>query len=123
MAMSTSVLQAIVVASVSLALGALVLALARRQRLSFRYAIGWLLFAVLGAVSSLLLPAVQPISDSLGVTPGVVVSSFAVVALLAICIQLSISISGLQEQVQTLAEEVALSDTNSSGERDLIEEQ
>lgn len=106
--MSTNGLQSIVVAASSLLIGGLILVLARRQRLSFRYAVGWLLFLGLGAVSSLLLPAVQPIASGLGVTPGVVVSSFAVIALLAICIQLSISISGLQEQVRTLAEEVAL---------------
>ena len=109
--MSASVLQSIVVATVSLAMGALVLLLARRQRLSFRYAVGWLLFLGLGAISSLLLPAVQPIASALSVTPGVVLSSFAVVALLSICIQLSISISGLQEQVRTLAEEIALDQT------------
>lgn len=120
--MSAHTLQAIVVATTSLAIGGLVLLLARRQRLSFRYAVGWLLFVCLGAISSLLLPAVQPIASALGVTPGVVVSSFAVIALLAICIQLSISISGLQEHVRTLAEELALHHTDSPVESQLGEE-
>lgn len=106
--MSNYTLQIITIAIVSAWIGLLVLVMARRQRLSFRYAIGWLLFLGLGAVSALLLPAVQPIARELGVTPGVVVSSLAVIALLAICIQLSVSISGLQEQVRTLAEESAL---------------
>ena len=109
--MSASVLQSTVIATVSLVMGAVVLLLARRQKLSFRYAVGWLLFVGLGVISSLLLPAVQPIASALSVTPGVVVSSFAVVALLSICIQLSISISGLHEQVRTLAEEIALDQT------------
>lgn len=120
--MSTSGLQSIVIAASSLVMGGLVLALARRQRLSFRYAAGWLLLLGLGAVSSLLLPAVQPIASALGVTPGVVVSSFAVLALLAICIQLSISISGLQEHVRTLAEELALEQTEAPMEPHLGEE-
>ena len=106
--MSNYTLQIITIAFVSASIGFLVLTMARRQRLSFRYAIGWLIFLGLGAVSALLLPAVQPIARELGVTPGVVVSSLAVIALLAICIQLSVSISGLQEQVRTLAEEAAL---------------
>lgn len=106
--MSKYALQATVIAMASLLIAAGVLVLARRQRLSFRYTIGWLLFLGLGAVSALLLPVVQPVARELGVTPGVVVSSFAVMALLAICIQLSVSISGLQEQVRSLAEESAL---------------
>lgn len=119
--MSTSSLQSVVIAIASLVLAGLVLVLARRQRLSFRYAVGWLLFLGLGAISSLLLPAVQPIAGALGVTPGVIVSSFAVIALLAICIQLSISISGLQEQVRTLAEELALEQTEAPSESQLGE--
>ena len=106
--MSKYALQAITVATASIMIAAMVLVLARRQRLSFRYTIGWLLFLGLGAVSALVLPAAQPIAGALGVTPGVVVSSLAVVALLAICIQLSVSISGLQEQVRSLSEESAL---------------
>ena len=106
--MSNYTLQIITIAIVSASIALLVLVMARRQRLSFRYTIGWLLFLGLGAVSALLLPAVQPIARELGVTPGVVVSSLAVIALLAICIQLSVSISGLQEQVRSLAEESAL---------------
>ena len=120
--MSTYTLQSIVIATASLLMGGFVLLLARRQRLSFRYAVGWLLFLGLGAVSSLLLPAVQPISSALGVTPGVVVSSFAVIALLVICIQLSISISGLQEHVRTLAEELALQQTEALVEPQLGEQ-
>jgi hypothetical protein len=106
--MSKYTLQAIVIAMVSVLIAIGVLVLARSQKLSFRYTIGWMLFLGLGAVSALLLPAVQPVARQLGVTPGVVVSSFAVIALLAICIQLSVSISGLQEQVRSLAEESAL---------------
>jgi hypothetical protein len=106
--MSKYALQAIVIALASVLIAGGVLVLARRQRLSFRYAIGWMLFLGLGVVSALLLPIVQPAARQLGVTPGVIVSSLAVIALLAICIQLSVSISGLQEQVRSLAEESAL---------------
>jgi hypothetical protein len=106
--MSTYVRQSLVLALASLGFASAVLILARKQRLSFRYAVGWLMFLMLGLLSGLLLPVVQPIARWLAVTPGVVVSSFAVIALLSICIQLSISISGLQGQVQTLADEAAL---------------
>ena len=106
--MSTYALKTIAIALVCSVLAAFVLVLARHQRLTFRYTIGWLLFLSFGAIAGLVLPVVQPIARGLGVTPGVVVSSIAVIALLAICIQLSISISGLQEQVRSLSEESAL---------------
>ncbi len=82
--------------------------LARRQMLSFRYAAGWLVLLLLTALSGILIPLARPISESLSTTPGVLVSGLAIVILVMICVQLSVSISGLQKQVQKLAEEIAL---------------
>lgn len=106
--MSNSLRQTLVIAALSVTTGAAVLALARRQRLSFRYTLGWLSLAGVGVAASLLIPAVEPAASAIGVTPGVIVSAIAVVSLVGICIQLSISISGLQEQVRVLAEELAI---------------
>lgn len=119
--MSAQLLQSLVVATACLVMAVVVLFLARSQKLSFRYAVGWLLFLGFGAVSGAVLPVAEPIAGRLSVTPGVIVSSVAVLALLAICIQLSISISGLQEQVRNLAEEVALLRTESPSD-DTVDE-
>jgi len=82
--------------------------LARRQLLSFRYALGWLGFLLGASVLSLFSPLVEPIANFVGVSPAVVVAGSSAAALLVICLQLSIIISGLQDQVRRLSEEVAL---------------
>lgn len=107
--MSKPLLQGMVIALLNVIFASVVYLLARRQALTFRYAVGWLALFGLGALSGLLVPLSAPLAELLGVTPGVVVSAVGVLALLAICVQLSISISGLQEQVRVLAEELALS--------------
>jgi cell division protein FtsX len=43
----------------------------------------------------------------LAITPAALLAVSFMIVLVAICIQLSISISGLQEQVRSLSEEVA----------------
>lgn len=106
--MSTAILQGIIIGATSAFLGLGVYLLARRQLLSFRYTAGWLTLFGVGALSSALVPAAAPLASLIDVTPGVVISAGGVLTLLAICVQLSISISGLQEQVRVLAEEVAL---------------
>jgi len=84
-----------------------VYSLARRSRLSFRYALGWLLLFVPGFLSVALLPLTEPVSKALAITPAALLAVSFMTVLVAICIQLSISISGLQEQVRSLSEEVA----------------
>jgi len=101
-------IQSATLAFSSLALALIVFRLARGGFLSFRYAIGWLGLLLLGPLFSLLLRLTQPLSSLLAVTPGVIVSGLGVLILLVICIQLSISISGLQNQVRRLAEEGTL---------------
>jgi hypothetical protein len=108
MNMSPEVLQAIATACLAIAGGILVIILARRQKLSFRYTAGWLVLLLLTAFSGVLIPASRSLAESLSTTPGVLVSGAAILILVVICIQLSVSISGLQKQVQKLAEEVAI---------------
>ena len=81
--------------------------LARRSRLSFRYALGWLLLFAPGLLAVVLLPLTNPISKALAITPAALLAVSFMTVLVAICIQLSISISGLQEQVRNLSEEIA----------------
>ena len=106
--MSTEFIQGITIGVCSALLGLGVYWLARRQLLSFRYTAGWLALFGVGALSSALVPVAQPLARLIDVTPGVIVSAAGVLTLLAICVQLSISISGLQEQVRILSEEIAL---------------
>jgi hypothetical protein len=106
--MSPEVLQALTTGCLSIFGGSLVVILARRQMLSFRYAAGWLVLLLLTALSGILIPLARPLSESLSTTPGILVSGLAIVILVTICVQLSVSISGLQEQVRKLAEEIAL---------------
>ena len=67
---------------------------------------GGLVVAV--AANRLLVPVVDPVSEALDVSPAVLLVVVLVVLLALICIQLSISISGMQEQNRRLAERIAL---------------
>jgi hypothetical protein len=115
--MSPEILQGIATGCLALFWGTFVLILARRQMLSFRYAAGWLVLLTLTALSGILIPLTRPLAKSLSTTPGVLVSGLAILILVLICIQLSVSISGLQKQVQRLAEELALHEVETN-ERD-----
>ena len=79
--------------------------LGRKGRLSFRYAVGWMSLGALGVIAGALIPLAEPLADYFKVTPGALLAIAAVILLLVLCVQLSISISGLQEQVRSLAEE------------------
>jgi hypothetical protein len=106
--MSQQVAQAVEIAAVALIFTASILYLARKQRISFRYTVGWLSLCTIGAFSGLLIPAISPLANSLQLGAFSLVGAVAIIVLLALCVQLSISISGLQRQVQLLNEDLAL---------------
>ena len=81
--------------------------LARRQKLSFRYTVGWLALCGVGIFAGLLVPVMNPLARWLSISPAALIAIGAVLLLTTICIQLSISISGLQSQVRRLTEEAA----------------
>ncbi len=105
--MSAETTQILIVGCLGFFGGASVYYLARIRRLSFRYAIGWLVLCGIGTFSGAFVPIVEPLSERLKVSPAVVIALGAVVLLVAICIQLSISISGLQDQNRRLTESIA----------------
>jgi len=80
---------------------------ARRGRLSFRYTVGWLVLCLFGITAGASVQVVQPIAEKLKVTPAALLSIGAIFLLLTICVQFSISISGMQEQIRRLTEEAA----------------
>ena len=68
--MSDRFIQSLAIAVIALTFAALVINLSRRNLLSFRYTMGWLVLLAIGAVSSLLTPLVRPVADLLGTTEG-----------------------------------------------------
>ena len=106
--MSRQAIQILEVAIIAVLMGIFILAIARRQLISFRYTIGWLGLCAVTFIGALLVPVVEPIARFLKVDPFTVVGGSAFLILLAICIQLSISISGLQRQLHDVNEVVAL---------------
>jgi hypothetical protein len=82
--------------------------LVRRRMLSIRYGLGWLTVSVVGFVGTPLLSAASSQVRHLGFTP----TGFSLGVLIAfiglICLQLSISLSGLHRAIQDLSEHAAL---------------
>jgi hypothetical protein len=91
-----------------LAFGSVIAMVARRGHLTMRYTLGWFfvgLCIMIGGISSGL---VGPLASYLSISPDTLVLALAAIALLALTVQLSISVSGLLEQCRTLAEGQAL---------------
>lgn len=99
--------QSIEIAVVAALFAFSVLALARRGRISFRYTIGWLSLSALSLIGGLLLPVIEPIAEKFQLDAFSFVGAISVIVLLGLCIQLSISISGVQSQLRKLNEDLA----------------
>lgn len=84
------------------------IALVRRRLLSIRYGMGWLAVSLVGLVGAPLLSMLASRVDAIGFTA----TGFSLGVFLAflglVCLQLSISLSGLHSAVQDLAEHAAL---------------
>jgi len=106
--MSQQTVQLIEIAVVAVVFAAAILRLSRRQLVSFRYTIGWLALCGVALLAGLLIPLVGPLAGWLRIDEFTLVAAVAVVLLIAVCIQLSISISGLQRQLQKLGEDIAI---------------
>lgn len=106
--MSQQATQLIELALVASAFLLVIVRLARRRLISFRYAVGWILIGLVALAAGLVIPVIGPIARWLRVGEVTVVAATAVALLLSVCVQLSISISGLQRQLQRLAEELAI---------------
>jgi len=105
--MSSNTIQIVVAALLSVVFVLAVYRLGRNQKLSFRFTVGWMALGLLGILAGLLIPVAEPIAEKLQVAPSTLLGGGAVVLLVVLSVQLSISISGLQEQVRRLAEEAA----------------
>lgn len=82
--------------------------LVRRRLLSIRYGLGWLAVAVVGFVGAPLLSLFASRVEGLGFTPTGFSLGIFIGFLGLVCLQLSVSLSGLHSAVQDLAEHAAL---------------
>jgi hypothetical protein len=82
--------------------------LAIKQKISFRYLVGWLSICALGIFSGIFLPVVEPVSIALQISPAALLAATGIILVIVICVQLTISISGMQQQIRKLSEEVSL---------------
>jgi hypothetical protein len=106
--MSTQTTQTILAAVCSLIFIVVIYRLGHKQRLSFRYTVGWLALGGLGLIAGGLLPIIAPLAKKLHLSPVALVVLGALILILTLCVQLSISISGMQEHIRRLTEEAAL---------------
>lgn len=101
---------------------ALVLFLVRRRMLKERFAITWLLVGAGMILFALARPLLDRLSDALGIQSGTTtVFLLAVLVILGIQLQLSVSLSRIEERLRDLAESVAL-DSVESAPADPIED-
>jgi hypothetical protein len=100
--------QAVIIMAGAVALMISTAVLVRRRLLSLRYGFGWLSVSVLGIVGAPILSAVASEVGKLGFTATGFSLGVFIVFLGLICLQLSISLSGLHRAIQDLAERGAL---------------
>jgi Na+/melibiose symporter-like transporter len=82
--------------------------LVRRRLLSIRYGLGWLAVSLIGFVGAPLLSVFASLVEGSGFTATGFSLGIFIVFLGLVCLQLSISLSGLHSAVQDLAEYAAL---------------
>jgi hypothetical protein len=100
--------QAIEILFLSAVLSAGVIYSSRKQKISFRYTVGWLTLFGFIALGGLAIPRIEKIADQFEVSPAAFIAAISTFLLLGLCVQLSISISGLQRQMRKINEDVAL---------------
>ena len=101
------IFQILIIETSGLLFVALIYRLARSGKLSFRYVIGWISLAVLIIAAGPMSFALVPISNALDITQGALISIIGLLIVLLICIQLSISISGIHERQRRMSEELS----------------
>jgi Uncharacterized conserved protein (DUF2304) len=100
--------QGLLIALGGVLLGVAAVTLARRRLITLRYAVGWLAVGMVTLLGAAAASLVTPIAELFSMTATGVLLAGATALMVAIAIQLSISVSGLQAQVRELAEAHAL---------------
>jgi len=110
--------QAIEILFLAAVLSAGVIYSSRKQKISFRYTVGWLTLFGFMALGGLAIPKIEKVADQFEVSPAAFVAAISTFLLLGLCVQLSISISGLQRQLRKLNEDFAIQKKEISDLRD-----
>ena len=105
--MAATTLQVLFCTLIGLCSTILIYRVARRGLLNFRYTVGWLLLSTFGIMAGIIIPLITPIANFLAITPAALLAIGGIILLVIICVQLSISISGLHERQRRLTEELA----------------
>ncbi len=100
--------QSALVALGGLGMFAVVFALSHRQLLSLRYALGWMSVSAVLVIAAIVLVLFGGISESLPISPTGLLAAIGLAFVLAITMQLSISLSGHQDAIRQLSEANAL---------------
>jgi hypothetical protein len=106
--MSNLAVQATLVAVGGVGMFLVVFELSRRSLLSLRYALGWMAVSALLVLAGVALVLVGGLSESLPFTPTGLLAAVGLAFVLAITLQLSISLSGHQDAIRELSEANAL---------------
>ena len=106
--MSADLIHTLELAGGCFAFGMLVIRFSRRRKISFRYTTGWLIICALGIFASLLLPMITPLATWLQLSPIALLIAITAVCVALLFLQLTVSISGNQRRVDSLAQETAL---------------
>lgn len=106
--MSTVAKQALVLAIGGSFIAGVILLLGRKRLLSTRYTVGWLGIGGLVTAAAAMMPFVGRVGRLANMTPTAVLLMISSVLLLAISVQLSISVSLLQRRLRDTAEAHAL---------------
>lgn len=106
--MSQQVAQRVELAVSCILFGLLVIRFSQRRLISFRYTVGWLVLCALGIFAAFLIPIIAPLADLLQISPTVFLIVIASSGSALLFLQLTVSISGNQRRVESLAQENAL---------------
>ena len=93
----------------------LIRSLFRRGLLGMRYTLGWFVIGIGSLLYVPLLATSGPIAGYLQIQPVFILLGIPLIVVGLICLQLSISISGLSENVRTLTEMVAILEKTGDG--------
>jgi len=104
-----SLLAQIVTAVIAVGALAIVIGLVRARRLKERYAVLWLLVAIGMVALVIFRPLLDRLSTSMGIQSGTTtLFLIAILVILGVLLQLSVSLTSLEQKVQDAVEAIAL---------------
>jgi hypothetical protein len=113
----------IFVIGLGIALLIFVIEVVRRRRLSEGYALLWIAVGIGGVLLGIARPLIDRFSDDIGISYGAnLVFAGVFVFLIVVCINLSMHVSKLEDQVTSLAEELALTRGPQSGDQSGVDD-